>query len=53
VLVAHPLLGHETGPNHGDRGRRALYFRLRRSDHETRWEECLTDPLLEYNPALH
>jgi ectoine hydroxylase-related dioxygenase (phytanoyl-CoA dioxygenase family) len=53
VLVAHPLLGHETGPNHGDRGRRALYFRLRRSDHEARWEECLTDPLLEYNPALH
>ena len=49
VLVAHPLLGHETGPNHGRRTREAVYFRLRRSDHLARWEECLTSPLLEYN----
>jgi ectoine hydroxylase-related dioxygenase (phytanoyl-CoA dioxygenase family) len=49
VLLMHPLLGHESGANYGDAVRRAVYFRLRRSDHEERWEECVTNPLLEYN----
>jgi hypothetical protein len=49
VLVAHPLLGHETGPNYSRDTRKAVYFRLRRSDHLDNWEECLTNPLLEYN----
>ena len=49
VVVVHPLLGHETGPNWGEHARLAVYFRLRRTDHESRWEECLTQPLLEYN----
>ena len=49
VLLMHPLLGHESGANYGDAVRKAIYFRLRRSDHEERWEECVTKPLLEYN----
>ena len=51
VFVAHPLLGHATGPNISDRERKAVYFRLRRTDHLERWEACLTDPLLEYDVA--
>ncbi len=51
VLVAHPLLGHTTGPNTSDIMRKAVYFRLRRTDHVQRWEACLTNPVLEYNVA--
>lgn len=49
VYLAHPLLGHESGPHYGENTRKAIYFRLRRSDHEARWAECVTNPLLEYN----
>jgi hypothetical protein len=49
VLLMHPLLGHESGANYGNTVRKAVYFRLRRGDHEGRWEECVTKPLLEYN----
>ena len=49
VLLMHPLLGHESGANYGDAVRKAVYFRLRRGDHEERWEECVTKPLVEYN----
>jgi hypothetical protein len=48
VLVAHPLLGHATGPNTSGVSRRAIYFRLRRTDHDVRWQQCLRDPLIEY-----
>jgi hypothetical protein len=49
VFFAHPLLGHETGANFNSRARKAIYLRLRRADHGHRWEQCLLDPLLEYN----
>ena len=52
VLLMHPLLGHESGANYGDSVRKAVYFRLRRGDHEERWEDCVTNPLLEYNLTL-
>jgi len=49
VLLMHPLLGHESGANYSGAVRKAVYFRLRRTDHEDRWAECVTSPLLEYN----
>ena len=48
VVVAHPLLGHTTGPN-TQAERRAAYFLLPLTDHDRRWAQCVTQPLLEYN----
>ena len=51
VLLAHYLLGHNTGGNLSEHVRRMLYYRLATEDIETRWERTMTDPLLEYAPV--
>ena len=50
VLIAHYLLGHNSGGNLTERTRRALYFRLRCSGHAARWNETFLDALTEYAP---
>ncbi|MFD9889074.1 phytanoyl-CoA dioxygenase family protein [Amycolatopsis sp. NPDC059027] len=50
LLLAHFLLGHNIGGNMTDRTRRALYFRLKRTGHDPRWQEFLQDPWLDYDP---
>jgi len=50
ILLAHYMLGHNIGGNYAsEKVRRAVYFRLRRVDHERRWRECLCDELLEFD----
>ena len=44
LLLAHYLLGHNTGGNTTTRTRRALYYRLSTADQADRWVEALTDP---------
>lgn len=48
LLLAHYLLGHNSGGNTGAATRRAVYYRLASADLETRWEASLADPFLEY-----
>jgi hypothetical protein len=49
LLLAHYMLGHNIGGNNSSFVRRALYFRLMREGHRTRWRECLCDPMLEFD----
>jgi hypothetical protein len=50
ILLAHYMLGHNIGGNYAsEKVRRAVYFRLRRLNHEQRWRECLCDELLEFD----
>ncbi len=51
LLLAHFLLGHNTGGNETDRVRRILYFRLACEDHRSRWKETFVDPWTEYEPV--
>ena len=51
VLFAHYLLGHNSGVNLTNRTRRILYYRLSTQDHESRWVQTMTEPLLEYAPV--
>jgi hypothetical protein len=50
-LLAHYLLGHNSGPHDGGAGaglRHAVYYRLLARGHRDRWREAVTDPLLEF-----
>ena len=51
VLIAHYLLGHNSGGNLTERTRRALYFRMRCHDHAARWDATLLDAFKEYAPV--
>jgi hypothetical protein len=48
--LAHYLLGHNIGGNTSDAVRRAVYFRVKRSNHDPRWREFLQDVWLDYDP---
>lgn len=51
LLLAHYLLGHNSGGNTGSETRRAIYYRLSATNHEAHWAASLADPFLEY-PTL-
>jgi ectoine hydroxylase-related dioxygenase (phytanoyl-CoA dioxygenase family) len=51
LLLAHYLLGHNTGGNTSAVTREVVYFRLRREGHRGRWREFVQDPLLEFEPV--
>ncbi len=51
LLLAHFLLGHNTGGNTSATIRRIAYYRLACPDHRDHWEASVTDPLHEY-PTL-
>ena len=51
LLLAHYLLGHNIGGNTSSVVRRAAYFRVKRTGHDRRWREFLTDPWLDYEPV--
>ncbi len=51
LLLAHYLLGHNIGGNTSSAVRRAAYFRVKRTGHDRRWREFLTDPWLDYEPV--
>lgn len=51
LLLAHYLLGHNIGGNTSATTREAVYFRLRREGHRERWQDCVEDPLLEFEPV--
>jgi ectoine hydroxylase-related dioxygenase (phytanoyl-CoA dioxygenase family) len=53
LLLAHYLLGHNTGGNTTDRVRRIAYHRLGCPGHEARWEETFLDAFVEYPPVRH
>ena len=48
LLLAHYLLGHNSGGNTTSRTRRAIYYRLSTPDHDDHWAAALADPFLEY-----
>ncbi|MFE2288650.1 phytanoyl-CoA dioxygenase family protein [Streptomyces sp. NPDC059443] len=49
LLLAHYLLGHNIGNNASEATRRAVYFRIKRTGHDSRWREFLQDPWLDYD----
>ncbi len=51
LLLAHFLLGHNTGGNTSAGTRRILYYRLAAEGHAERWSDTFLDPLTEY-PSL-
>ena len=51
LLLAHFLLGHNTGGNLSSETRRMLYYRLGCPDHAARWRATFLDPLREYEPV--
>ena len=51
LLLAHFLLGHNTGGNTTTTTRRTLYYRLAAEGHAGRWPDTFVDPLTEY-PSL-
>lgn len=51
LFLGHYLLGHNMGGNMSAVIRRVVYFRLRAEDHRKRWQACVQDPLLEFEPA--
>lgn len=53
LLLAHFLLGHNSGGNETDRMRRIVYFRLSCEGHRTRWKETFLDPWTEYAPVRY
>lgn len=53
LLLAHYLLGHNTGGNTTDRVRRIAYYRLRCEGHADRWDDTFLDALAEYPPVRH
>lgn len=48
LLLAHYLLGHNSGGNTTTKTRRAMYYRLSTTGHDERWANTLVDPFLEY-----
>jgi hypothetical protein len=51
LLLAHFLLGHNTGGNTSADTRRILYYRLAAEGHAERWNDTFLDPFTEY-PSL-
>jgi len=51
VLLAHYLLGHNSGGNTTERVRRIAYYRLGCEGHEGRWEDTFLDAFAEYEPV--
>ena len=54
MLLAHYLLGHNTGGHDGPAGasaRQVVYYRLQARGHRDRWREAVTDPLAEFREA--
>lgn len=51
LLLAHYLLGHNTGGNTTGRVRRIAYYRLGCEGHESRWEDTFLDAFAEYAPV--
>jgi hypothetical protein len=51
LLLAHFLLGHNTGGNLTSETRRMLYYRLGCPDHATRWAATFLEPFTEYSPV--
>ncbi|HHZ91023.1 TPA: phytanoyl-CoA dioxygenase [Candidatus Poribacteria bacterium] len=49
LLLAHYLLAHNIGGNRSDKIRRAVYFRLQRSDHRDHWQQALQDPWYDFD----
>jgi len=49
LVLAHYLLSHNIGGNTSPAIRRAVYFRIKRSGHDTRWREFLQNPWLDYD----
>ena len=52
LLLAHYLLGHNTGGNTTDHVRRILYYRLGAEGHRDRWADTFLDAFTEYAPAV-
>ena len=48
LLLAHYLLGHNTGGNTSGATRRVLYYRLAAEGHRDRWVDTFLDPFTEY-----
>ena len=51
LLLAHFLLGHNSGGNTTDRVRRIAYYRLSCAGHEERWEDTFLEAFTEYAPV--
>ena len=51
LLLAHFLLGHNTGGNASDHVRRIVYFRLSCEGHAAHWEETFLDAFADYAPV--
>ena len=51
LLLAHFLLGHNSGGNTTDRLRRITYYRLSCEGHDDRWEDTFLDAFAEYAPV--
>jgi hypothetical protein len=51
LLLAHFLLGHNSGGNTSSRTRRIIYYRLSCPGHATHWSDTLTTAFTEYDPV--
>lgn len=51
LLLAHYLLGHNTGGNTASQTRRTIYCRLAVPGHAERWESTFVDAWAEYAPV--
>jgi Phytanoyl-CoA dioxygenase (PhyH) len=51
LLLAHFLLGHNTGGNTTSRTRRIVYYRLSCPGHASRWADTFTAAFTEYEPV--
>jgi hypothetical protein len=51
LLLAHFLLGHNTGGNTSNRTRRIVYYRLSCPGHASRWTGTFTSAFTEYGPV--
>ena len=51
LLLAHSLLGHNSGPNLTTKTRRMVYYRLGCPEHRSRWAATFLDTLTEYYPV--
>ncbi|MGW4891065.1 phytanoyl-CoA dioxygenase family protein [Kitasatospora sp. NPDC004240] len=55
LVLMHYLLAHNIGGHFGtsqDERRETVYFRLHATGHRERWRDIVTQPLLEFAPAL-
>lgn len=51
LLLAHFLLGHNSGGNTSNRTRRIVYYRLSCPGHASRWADTFTSAFTEYEPV--